>query len=256
MTRWSSISALALMCGGAGMAQAGFTAVNTSSPSDGVSVVNILARIYTGNFDTTVTGNVDGILNFGNGVTASRIADYGGSGATDVGSTTHLNLGGASTNDQIWQDGVVHLQARSRYAGYEQNFGFQTGATTSGPGFSNTALSIAAGFSDGGVGDDVSIGSAVDFRWMRADDSAGTTNVLTSRASDNGDVDQMIAFEIFGVNGGRRYVVFFEDIGAGEGDRDFNDLAMEIVAIPLPTGGGIAAASLGALALFRRRRTA
>ncbi len=266
------IASIVALVGAASLANAGFTTVQTGStfggdvgsPSDSTSVVNILSRMYAGTFDTSstgsnVTGSVYGILNIGT-VTATRIHDFDQNFSDDVadqnqlGNVLQLGAGAAGSTDQVWQDGTVTFEARARYAGYSQFFGFRSGAS-GGSGFSNTAISVDPGY-DGSSSNGISIGSGSPFRWMRANDSGGTDNVQLSLASENAQEagvsnDQMIAFEINDGSGTRKYVLFFEDIDNG-GDRDFNDLAIELSVIPLPSGAALGMAGLGLLAIRRR----
>lgn len=269
MKKITSVAIVAALAGAASFANAGFTTVqtggtfgggNANGASDGTSVVNILSRMYGGDFDTSVTGvtgSIYGTLNIG-GVTATRVHDFLGSddvlNQNVLGSVLQLGAGAAGSTDQVWQDGTVTFEARARYAGDAQFFGFRAG-DSGGSGFTNTAISVGPGY-DGTLSNGISIGSGNPFRWMRANNSAGDDNVQLSRASENAQEanvsnDQMIAFEIDDGSGTRRYVLFFEDIDVG-GDRDFNDLAIELSVIPLPTGAALGMAGMGLLAIRRR----
>jgi len=273
----AAISTIAV-AGATGVANAGFTNVNvgsaisadlggaingalTGTPSSeggmgSMSVVQILNRVY-GNTDESVagtvlnvSGSIQGTLSFAsNGFTATRIHDFSGASASNVGGGMHL--GDATGVDQVWRDGTVVSSAAAKFAGANQYFSYRynTGPTIGAPslftdvnGFNQTA-SATFNLIPGG-----------DFRWIRANNSNGTGNILTSRASDNSNSgeDRMITFLIQGPTLAQRtYMVFFEDrLG---GDSDFNDLAVELVVmIPLPTGAAMGMASLGLLAIRRR----
>jgi len=270
----AAISTIAV-AGATGVANAGFTNVNvgsaisadlggaingalTGTPSSeggmgSMSVVQILNRVY-GNTDESVagtvlnvSGSIQGTLSFAsNGFTATRIDDFGGASASDVGGG--MNLGAATGVDQVWRDGTVVSSAAAKFAGANQYFSYRynTGPTIGAPslftdvnGFNQTA-SATFNLIPGG-----------DFRWIRANNSNGTGNIMTSRASDNSGQDRMITFLIQGSTLAQRtYMVFFEDrLG---GDNDYNDLAVELVVIPLPTGAAMGMASLGLLAIRRR----
>lgn len=268
---WASIAVIAGAAGIAGAAT--FTTVNigtgagtrgavlgggTGAPSTeggtNNSIVNIMSRMYLGTTDgdlAGVTGHLEGLIDFGNGVTARRIADADVNPLTQV---LHLHLGSAGAVDQVWRDGVVSFVARARYAGYDQYFGYREGLTAGG--FTGGGFAVSSGF-DSGPGGILNIGSPVDLQWMRANNAAGTVNPHYSYDANNvAGRDQMVAWEVFGMGGGRRYVLGFEDInkGGSPDDRDFNDLVIELaVIIPLPSAGGMALAGLGVLALRRRR---
>jgi hypothetical protein len=279
MSKKMIMAAALALCAAAGSAHAGYTVVNignsaatrgavtgggTGAPSSeggtNNSIVNILSHIYNGTTSTSgITGSIEGDMNLGGGITARRIADFGGDVFAQI---LHLASGSAGALDQVWQDGVVQFEARARYAGYEQHFGFQTldnANNLSGAGFGGPSIHVqnsGSGFTAFGS-ETFNIGSPVNFTWMRANNAAGTSNAQYSLASLNvAQRDQMVAWEILGT-GGRRYVLAFEDInqGGSPDDRDFNDLVIELVVIPLPSGAGLTMAGMTLLA-FRRRRTA
>ncbi len=270
-----TVAAISTIAAAAGVANAGFTNVNvgsaisadlggavngatTGTPSNeggmgSMSVVQILNRVY-GNGDHTVagtvanvSGSIQGALLFASsGVTATRIQDFGGA-TSDVGSGMHL--GDTTGIDQVWRDGTVASSATAKFAGANQYFSYRynTGPTVGAPslftnvnGFNQTA-SATFNLIPGG-----------DFRWIRADNANGTGNIQTSRASDNANgADRMITFFISGTGITRpTYMVFFEDRAGG--DNDYNDLAIELQVIPLPTGAAMGMAGLGLLAIRRR----
>lgn len=286
-----TLSAVAAMAVAAGAAHAGtFTAVNlgTGATRGGVtgginssaghlpsteggtnnSLANIMSRMYRGTTNLgavgilpAVAGSIQGNtlltgLNLGNGITAVRVFDAG------AGGPLHLGLGSTGKQDQMWRDGVVIFETKARYAGYSQHFGYRTGASAGNFNANDSVLDIASqGFFDiGGPAATLTIGSPVDFQWMRANNNNGSDNPQFSLDGNNWqDRDQMVTWEIFGHNDGkRRYVIGFEDINQGSNpdDRDFNDLVVELTVdniVPLPTAGGMALAGLGVLAVRRRR---
>jgi hypothetical protein len=243
------------------------------------SIVRIMNRMLTGqtaqltnaNAATFgVSGDVGDTLYFNgnnavNGagvITARRIQDFVGS-ATGVGSQIFLEAGVVNGNqtDQVWHDGTVSYEARARYAGQTQWFGIKNGDGTAAGSTSNgfsapttgpTSVEVGAGFVANGS-ETIEVGANA-FRWMRASNQAGSSGKVFSRASNNSTsgIDNMIAFEIFdNIPGQRRYILGFEDTNTG--DRDFNDLVIElVVSIPLPTGAAMGMAGLGLLAIRRR----
>ena len=224
------------------------------------SLANIMSRMYKGTTSLAgVTGSIEGTLNFGNGISAVRVFDAGAPGPL------HLGLGAAGVQDQVWRDGVVNFSTKARYAGYQQHFGYRTGLAAGNFAGSDSLLDVPSQgfFTVGAPEATLTIGSPIDFQWMRANDNAGSINRQFSVDGNNYQGrDQMVTWEIFGFNDGkRRYVVGFEDInqGGNPDDRDFNDLVIELsvldnTTIPLPSGAGMGLAGLGVLSFRRRRR--
>lgn len=257
MIRSTTARALALAIAGlpAAIAAAGTTPVNISTPSDNVSVVDILNNTYGGSF----TGSVGSSLTNGT-VTATRFTDFL-SGPLDAGSNSLLLGTGAGDTDQVWRDGTVQFSARAVFAGYNQYFGYRLG-TTPGSGATAGMKVNGSGFAVTGSGNWF-VGPG-DFQWLRAgvNNFQNTGNqglVYSSIAANNLDsVDHMVTYAISGAGLGTRYMLFWEDLpalrGTLPGDYDYNDLAIElVVAIPLPTGAALSGAALLALAARRRR---
>jgi hypothetical protein len=272
----------AVLVAAAGVANAGFTPVNTGGTFGGgagtpsgegrpgpTSIVNIMAAIYLGggtNFSTVnVSGNVNGALTFGTNLpinqqfTATRVHDWIGTPGT---AGTDLNIGTgnvAGNTDRVFTDGTASFRARAKYAGFNQYVGVRNGTgaggfSTVGPG-SFTSLNVPAsgGTINLGPGPSIFVGPG-QFQFMRANNATGTNNPSYSNSSNNtGGVDQMVMFQITGPGIHLpRYIIAFEDVNSG--DRDFNDLLLEIQTIPLPTGAGLALAGMGIVGGIRRRR--
>ncbi len=246
------------MLASAGIASAGgVTAVNTTSPSDGVSVIDILNHTYGGSFG----GNLATSLSNG-GVVATRISDFTTSAL--LGGSNPLYLGtGLGDTDQVWHDGTIAFAAQARYAGYQQYFGYRNG-TAGGTGVTNGMAVSGSGYGVSGGGSWF-VGPTA-FQWIRSGNAsftndAGNGDVYSSIAANNADqTDHMVTYEITGL-GNLRYMLFWEDLpsvnGGLPGDYDYNDLAIEIqtiTAIPLPSAGAMA--SVGLLGLGLRRRAA
>lgn len=257
MIRSTTARALALTFLGlpATIAAGGTTPVNVVTPSDNVSVIDILNNTYGGSF----AGSVGGVLSNGT-VTAARFNDFM-AGPLDSG-TTSLQLGsGVGDTDQVWRDGTVAFSARAVFAGYDQYFGYRLGTA---PGSGATAGMKVNGFGFAVTGAGNWFVGPGDFQWLRAgvNNFQNTSNqglVYSSIAANNLDsVDHMVTYAISGPGLGTRYMLFWEDLpalrGTLPGDYDYNDLAIElVVAIPLPTGAALSGAALLALAARRRR---
>lgn len=195
-------------------AEAGYTRVNATTPGAELGHADILSHAYGGTFAG------DGGVNFANGsLTAMRCDDFGG-----------------AASDQCWDGSVVSARVLARFAGYEQSLGVLDGA--SGGSFrklfsvSGTGLDVAGSASGPGLGGN---GNGGTFRFARG----GGGNVLTSFQLDNLEAaDQMVSYRLDGTppGGGRKFVLFFEDLGPGEGsDWDYNDLVVEVTTAPLAT---------------------
>ena len=265
---WAAIAAIAGAAGIAGAAT--FTTVNigtgagtrgavlgggTGAPSTeggtNNSIVNIMSRMYLGTTDgdlAGVTGHLEGLIDFGNGVTARRIAD------ADVNPTQVLPAPGQRpARSTRCGDGVVSFVARARFAGYDQYFGYREGLTAGG--FTGGGFAVSSGF-DSGPGGILNIGSPVDLQWMRANNAAGTvsphspTTPTTSPDATRWSPGKSSAWAAAVATCSASDI----NKGGSPDDRDFNDLVIELaVIIPLPSAGGMALAGLGVLALRRRR---
>lgn len=176
------------------------TTVNSGSPS----VTDILNTIYT------------------NGETFTRVEDYvNGGSADDEGTVNPLNpIGGLSgKTDQSWSGGVINATAKARFAGFNHSFGWERGGTdhilftVSGSNYAVT----------GGVTNVDLSGGAFHF----IDDTG--FNVWSSDVSVNtDDKDHMVAYLVTGgATTGPTWILFFDDENGG-GDRDFNDMVVEV----------------------------
>ena len=141
--------------------------------------------------------------------------------------------------------------ARRRVITSHDAFGYFAGA--SGGSFTQLFATSGSGFAVSGSG-------LVDFtggtwRWGRT----GGPNVHSGLASENADaVDHMVTYRITGLGSETVWLVFFEDknVGDEEADFDYNDLVVEIRAVPTPMAAGMGIAGLAGVAGVRRRRLA
>lgn len=277
------VVAISTIAAAAGMASAAGTYTTIgNTPSNEVHVTRIMRAIATGNAGLA-TGNTalpsSGVFNsvagsisynLGGGLTAVRIFDQVSGGVGDV---LKLHEGfNANSSDQVWRDGQLQFESRARYSAQNQFFGLQknAGVAASDTGFTDVISPFDTNNNDDAllnIGSPnfqflsgasaptvtVNIGSPVDFRWMRSASQQGSTNDGFSRQSDNTGAnlrDRMIAFQIIDSNNlnKKQYVLAFED----GSDNDYNDLVIELVSIPLPTGAAMGMAGLGLLAIRRR----
>jgi hypothetical protein len=261
----------------AGNAHAGYTTVSYRPGGDAAerNQAEIMARFYgNGTFNTTnftsanpASGDFVGQGAYA-GINFRRVQDFIGT-ATTLGLPLDIHANSISgVTDQVWQDGVVQIQADAKYAGFRQRAGFKYG--DSNVVASNQILDVTAVGSSGAMQGVVTSVSAPNgslftaapgsyFRLTRSGDgSTYGANEWSSRVSENGGIDHMITYKIedAGWNGGPRYFVFFDDQGSGS-DRDFNDFSMTLTVVPLPAAAwaGVSTLMCGAgIGALRRRR--
>ena len=191
----------------------------------------------------------------GGSICVTRVHDHLASG--DAGDPLHLLYGATSLDDtdQVWTDGIAAVRARARFAGYSQHFGWDGGLGTTQANFAaNTLFSVSEGYHEGAFTGPLAISG--DFRWARANNASGTSNLQWSEVAANtvDGLDHMITYEVTGVAAPdvRTWLIFFDD-QIGGGDRDFNDLVVEIQAVPVPGAVLLGALGLGMVGLVKRR---
>lgn len=224
-------------------AHADFTApINTGE----ISQVDLLSGIYGETFSA-----VSGTYNFASAsYTATRVEDFADGGtASTVGNNLEL-LGNpvAGDTDQLWNDGVTEVVAEARYAGYSQGFGFNTGS-----GDTQVFQVQGSKFDVTGSGV-VDVRGQEGFRWVRTD---GQQSPQYSTVADNADgIDHLVTYLISGPSGWHTgvttWLLCWDDQLNG-GDRDFNDLVVEVRAVPIPPAVVIGILGLGVAGIKLRK---
>lgn len=249
------LSMSGLVAGAAFAGPADYTVVNDIA-SGNQTHDKILAAMYGGTFVSQsiingATNMKDGASQnstvgaYGNGaITATRIMDRGGDGLFS------LVLGNNNDDDQSWSDGVVQLQVTAKFADDNHSFGWINKLNGSKTEIAQTSDNSTK-----------TVNLSKDFKWFL--DSPSTGNNLTSVESDNGGTgpfknsffDQMVSYEITGIDGIKRYVLFWEDRVNGQAynDYDYNDAVIEIVVVPLPSAAIAGGLGLLGVAAIRRR---
>jgi hypothetical protein len=215
-----------------------FSTINNNGPE--VNQATLLSVIYGGTWTP-----ISGTQNYTNGsMTAYRVADGG------YASPLNMLAESSTAADEVWAGGEITITARAKYAGDTHTFGWIDGASPT-PTTSNYQVLLSTSTLD----QPVTAHLTESFRWALFDIT--TNQLLTSRPQDNPDgLDHMITYRMVGAGfESPTWLIAWEDRTTGlNSDRDFNDVAIEVVATSVPEPGTAALLATGGLLSSRRRR--
>lgn len=231
-------------------ALASFTPINAPSWADEDARNKILGAQYGGTFTPTSPGSLD----YTNGtITAVRVEDIYSTPTLPALPAALSTPANGSLDDQLWQANFRLASAEAVFAALNQEFGYFDGAA----GGSYVKLFNATGVKYAATGGaDISSLSGHTLRWARG----GSGRVWSSKISDNSDQqDHMVTYNIQGLNSNYiTWLVLWEDLTTAEhSDWDFNDLVVEIKAlpvVPIPEPVALMPLLIGGLLGMRRRK--
>lgn len=233
-----------------GTAGAGYTNVNGPHPGE-ASVLHIINTIYATTFNPVGTPTGVGAntkYDNGLGLALTRVSDFGLGGSLNI-----LTGTPTSADDQFWSDGRATARAMAKYAGFGQSFGLGK------PYAEKLFVSVPGGPNFLGGGPSSAFNTGANFVWGRADNAGGAntwfSDELTSAARDGRD--HLVTYQVTGLpTNATVWLLFWEDNIYPNGDFDFNDLVVEVRAVPVPGAALLGVIGLAMVSRLRRSLSA
>jgi len=232
-----------ILCGLAlGVGTAGAATIPVFGPASGEAGHKaILESLYSGVFTAVGDDFVgsDGAA----GIQVLRQDDF----LTPMGVLSAVDGARGTAADAIWAGGVISATAEARYASHSQRFGFDRG-----DGFESL-------FDVQGYGMNVTGSATVDltgdtWRWVRRKQD-GSNPWHSDRTWNHDGLDHMVTYRVTGLDTSETvWLLFWEDLPKCSSDLDYNDLVVEVRALPEPAT--LAWTTVGGLVVligYRRR---
>lgn len=221
-------AAVLSIVGGISIARADFTPVNPSFPASKPTHQQVIEHIYGGTF--TVVGGI----NFTNGViTATRVDDFfSGKPAP----TPNSIVGGTpGAEDQLWTNGKVTVRALAHFASFGTEFGYFEGGGSTFTSLFTIPKGVFGYISGPSTTVDLTGKTWAWGRKATADNAGLPISVESSslQSANPGAQDYFVTYKITGLQDGlSTWLVFNEDTNLAR-DYDFNDLTVEVKAVPV-----------------------
>ena len=199
-------------------------------------------------YGTTFTASGLDYIDTVGSIKLTRMVDSTDDNPLNVGGDMNVVVGPASgATDQIWDDGATKIYAKARFASYAQDFGYWT----AGGSVWNPLFSVDPGYGQTGQASPDLTG--LHWAWGRQ----GTT-MNSSYADDNEDnQDHMLTYQVTGLPGQGSWNVWLlrwdDQTTTCYSDRDFNDMVVEIWAVPVPGAVLLGLIGIGAAGMKLRR---
>jgi hypothetical protein len=245
--RRGTAAVLAALCAAVVPAAADFTPVLPPTASGELSLLEIFAQVYSPDVAWQPLGlRVDSNnrpIDYTNGtLVATRVDDFGLGGPLNVQTES-----AGQTNDQLWTGGPLQANARARYAAYAQEFGYDV----SGDHHGYIELFHVTG-NGMHVGGSATLNLAPGTVWSWARSGANLT-WYSDMGQNCDEGDHLATYEVTGLQDGlKHWTLFWEDLRQ-LGDRDYNDLVVEVTAARVPEPGTLLLAAVGLASVAPRR---
>jgi hypothetical protein len=249
------VLAVALLVVSTARVSATYSPVNPAiSPPNGWPTKRVLDYVYFGGVDTFSPATHGGSVYTGGGITATRVDDFGRGGVLDA--TTGAP---GVTDDQLWTGQSLRVTPKFREAAHMSFFDCWVDGQPAPPLLSGiTGYLTPTSHPDSAI---VTVPPGSTFVWVFGVYGVGTGNYqlwYSEQGLNSDGMDHLLSYQITGLGMDQpTWLLFWEDqypfnSNPYPSDGDYNDLVIEVTAIPEPAT--LVLLALGALAVTRRRR--